>query len=1110
MCQHSVYIYQWVHEDNKEREPFIRAYGINSEKQNVCLNIQDFKRYVYVELPDPSAEDYNQVMHKVISIAASKYGSTELVKARHLFFMEANKNGTFIKAKFNSLMQLNYFILTLRSEPSIQSRYKVHEENANPVLQLICTNKLQMVGWVNFIGKELTDKTYKKSRASREYTVSFKNIHPSSEKAEITPYVLSFDLEVYSQNEEAMPSNKPRDYIFQISCVFNKPCKTYQSKRILITLPHCNEIKDACVITCESEKVLLKMFLKLIRKEQPNVLLGYNILGFDIPYLLQRCERYMLLEQLKLIGLSRSLAKQQEIKWSSMAFRSQHFKFINWEGILLMDLLPIIQRDYKLDSYKLEAVGQEFVGSGKDPITYKDIFRAFRTGEMTEVGKYCIKDSELVLQIYSKLQTWIAYTEMAKVCNVSIFALYTQGQQNKIYAQVYRYCCNHNIVVDSRGYVASENENYRGAHVIQPEPGYYEDVVPFDFSSLYPSLIQAYNICFSTAVTDPTVPDEHCTIFEWEDHQRCEHDPKVIQHKVLTTKIREIEEKQKSLRGLRDDIKVSNAPAKLRIHEASLSSDAVKMYQDRIRKEKLIAAKKEALETYKEASFKVSQLVQKLSPLTYPYPATLTQALMDEKATEEAYHTVAVDLKSEDHPDLKEQHKLTKVALRNRIHEYKVKNLQKQINLLDSECKPLREQRADLKLGDKKIIMCAKRRYRFYRSNIQRGVIPIIISNLLQNRKEIRKKIFALESDKNRNEFLIAVYNKQQLAMKVAANSMYGGMGMSSGLLAYMPAAMCVTMKGREALQKAANLLRDKYKAQLVYGDTDSTYVRFPWISNAANLWDHSLDVAQEISALFPSPMKLEFEMKIYRKFLILSKKRYMWQSCERDGKLDPKVGTKGVLLSRRDNSGFLKKVYYDVTQLIFNKASKKQIIDYLLDQINDLYRGLIPTEQFVISKSVGEFQSEFNSSTCTIGSYKVKELPSDRTDRRVKLNGLSEREFYIQSCPAQVRLAERMRLRGFPVEANTRLQYVVLDKMMAKTLGDRIEDLSYYLEHKGQLKICYFYYLNSLSNPLNQLLKVGLNEDKFLSREEGYRTSYGKVVAEIKRINRPIITVKN
>ena len=69
--------------------------------------------------------------------------------------------------------------------------------------------------------------------------------------------------------------------------------------------------------------------------------------------------------------------------------------------------------------------------------------------------------------------------------------------------------------------------------------------------------------------------------------------------------------------------------------------------------------------------------------------------------------------------------------------------------------------------------------------------------------------------------------------------------------------------------------LENIHKAKLVYGDTDSTYVYFPEVKGAKNLWNHALNVEQEVSSLFPRPMKLAFEEKIYWRYFILTKKRY-------------------------------------------------------------------------------------------------------------------------------------------------------------------------------------------------------------------------------------------
>jgi len=100
-------------------------------------------------------------------------------------------------------------------------------------------------------------------------------------------------------------------------------------------------------------------------------------------------------------------------------------------------------------------------------------------------GRYCVQDSALVIRLFNKLQTWIGLCEMAKTCNVPIFYLYTQGQQIKVYSQLYKYCMYNNYVVEKDGYIPKDDEHYVGATVFEPKAGVYDIVLPFDFASLY-------------------------------------------------------------------------------------------------------------------------------------------------------------------------------------------------------------------------------------------------------------------------------------------------------------------------------------------------------------------------------------------------------------------------------------------------------------------------------------------------------------------------------------------------------------------------------------------------------------------------------------------------
>lgn len=1093
--KNSIFTYQWVNETKKDDKSFIRIYGISEAGENVCIRVRGFKRYVYVELPTKAAEP------TITRLAKDKGAvSTKLVMRHHLYYLNKEKKYPFLKCNFITTKQMSYFTGSLRHPILIPGvgriKLKIHEDHATPVLQLISAQDLKMSGWLDFQGKLQLEKV---TSCAKEYIVFYKDLHYNDEKKDVVkPLVLSFDLEVNSENVNCMPCNKPGDRIFQISCIFN------DGRNILLTLPNCGKLDGAVVMTFAKEKDLLMGFIDLLKKEKPHVLTGYNILSFDIPYLMKRCARYFLLDDLKLAGYNTEVsANSKEISWSSSAFRNQHFEFIDWEGILLMDLLPIIMRDYKLDNYKLNTVAAKFVGAEKDPLTPKDIFAAYRKGEVTEVGKYCLKDSILVLDIFNHLQIWVAFSEMAKVCNVGMFTLYTQGQQIKIYSQVYKYCYDKKIVVDSDGYIAANDEKFRGASVLEPVPGKYEDVVPFDFSSLYPSLMQAWNICFSSAVNDESVPDELCHVFEWEDHQGCEHDPKEIRQRELKASIEKITEQQKSLRQLRDKIRAADVQKDVKTKLESGKIDLEPYLKTRI--------KKESLKKYNSAKTTAYRSVRDLDKFIEKAIRTnnkddVEDLLEEQKSLYKTFKEINLGSYKKIQLDkiLQENKKnpttLAREISKTIIAEEKAK-YNKEIADLQEAARPLREEREELVKTKHDKPMCAKRRYRFYKQEIQRGVIPTIITDLLQMRKTVRAKISKTDDPLEK-----VVYDKQQFAYKVSANSMYGGMGAQRGMLVYMPGAMCVTMKGREALGHAQKLLTKNHGATLVYGDTDSCYVQFPWITNSTDLWDHCLKVEKELLHHFPSPMKLAFEEIIYKKFLILSKKRYMWQSCVRDGVVSSKVGKKGVLLARRDNAKFTRDVYEKVIEMIFNKAEKHDIVTWLTEKMDKLFRGDLQLEDYIITKSVGDTSGDYDEETSTLGSYKVKSLSDDQEKREKQLNGKTEREFYVSSCPAQVRLAERMRTRGFPVDVGSRIEYVVLKRTGAKNQGDKIEELDYYKERKHLLKIDPVYYLETLQKPLDQLFKAGIKETKFMTKQEKYRLNHQKVILQLKNSFAPKI----
>src|SRR5690606_9925604 len=181
-------------------------------------------------------------------------------------------------------------------------------------------------------------------------------------------------------------------------------------------------------------------------------------------------------------------------------------------------------------------------------------------------------------------------------------------------------------------------------------------------------------------------------------------------------------------------------------------------------------------------------------------------------------------------------------------------------NIPDSECNVIEwEDHIGCEHDNKRKvdkIICSKHRFRFIKNNL--GVIPTIIQNLLNARKEVNKQLSELKKN-NGCKQLIDALDKRQLSYKISANSMYGALGVQKGYLPIRPAAMCTTAMDRKTITKAIECIKTKYNGKLVYGDTDSAMITFEE-KDFGKLWDLCETIEREVSKQFPEPMRLAFE----------------------------------------------------------------------------------------------------------------------------------------------------------------------------------------------------------------------------------------------------------
>jgi len=183
-----------------------------------------------------------------------------------------------------------------------------------------------------------------------------------------------------------------------------------------------------------------------------------------------------------------------------------------------------------------------------------------------------------------------------------------------------------------------------------------------------------------------------------------------------------------------------------------------------------------------------------------------------------------------------------------------------EIKKKELDLKPYIEERSHIKKSISKNILCGERAYKFYKN--EKGVIPTILQNLLDARKNTRKQMKnskckgddcknisqygidtpihcakhkqddekQLLTDEKVNDIILLnnVLEKRQLAYKVSANSMYGAFGVQKGYLPFMPGAMTTTFMGRTNIEIVAKTIQEKYGGKLVYGDTDCVLATEP------------------------------------------------------------------------------------------------------------------------------------------------------------------------------------------------------------------------------------------------------------------------------------------
>ena len=482
----------------------------------MLLHVTDFLHYLFVAAPIGFTPDHVNPYGNWLNAKFTRNGETvvrkvEMVMRENLYHFNGNTRSPFLKISVSDHRHISRVrALIEKGEANYQRMWPITDsglltfDNIQYPMRFMVDVGVSGMSWVEAAGGSYTvlPESERVSSCQIEATVHYKHLiaHTTEgEYAKMAPLrILSFDIECAGRKGIFPEPN--RDQVIQIASVVTRYGEDKPFIRNVFCLDTCAPIVNTQLLEFRHEKDMLLGWTKFLREVDPDVVIGYNIANFDMPYLLDRAKHLDLNRFSYWTRLSNVKSEAKESNFSSKQMGNRDTKATNTNGRLQVDLLQVIQRDYQLRSYTLNSVSAHFLGEQKEDVHHSMITELFNgtPDSRRRLAVYCLKDAYLPQRLLDKLMCLVNYVEMARVTGVPFNYLLSRGQQIKFLSQIFRKALEQGLVIPNLRPQGSDDQ-YEGATVIEPKRGYYDvPIATLDFASLYPSIMQAHNLCYTT------------------------------------------------------------------------------------------------------------------------------------------------------------------------------------------------------------------------------------------------------------------------------------------------------------------------------------------------------------------------------------------------------------------------------------------------------------------------------------------------------------------------------------------------------------------------------------------------------------------------------------
>lgn len=252
---------------------------------------------------------------------------------------------------------------------------------------------------------------------------------------------------------------------------------------------------DTAVKRFDSEDAMLAEFLCVWRECDMDVVTGWNVELFDVPYLYNRIARVLGKER------ADSMSPWGKCSTRTADIMGREHEIVQIYGVATLDYIRLYRKYAftSLDSYSLDTVANHELGERK--IDYKELgfasIRDFYERDLTSFVTYNVRDVDLVEKLDNRRNLIELHVSIAYMAGANYEDVF--GQVKQWDCIIYHHLRRMSVVVPMKRH-SDKADQFAGAYVKEPKPGKYDWVMSFDLNSLYPSIIRACNICPSTIV----------------------------------------------------------------------------------------------------------------------------------------------------------------------------------------------------------------------------------------------------------------------------------------------------------------------------------------------------------------------------------------------------------------------------------------------------------------------------------------------------------------------------------------------------------------------------------------------------------------------------------